>query len=200
MWGNTQVISGSDVLNVNTAGITTQLVKASYLRPETWKWVFAARLLEASQAQAGEQHIITVDFNLTIGIGRAAITMNSFEQYIWRWGLAGNTDQAPIGFDKWSTQTLGRVRLDTSETGGADPWQTNPAATATQYNGGIGTRSVSNVIDRIVAQDINLQAVVTFATSGSLEGKVEVSAQFAPTTHVRPEWFLDRFPGGEHGG
>ena len=186
MWGNTQLLEASDSLGVNTPGVQGQLVRISYGRPETWHWVFAAKLLSADDTQIGEQHVVEVAFDLTVGIGRASIILPRFEVLRWRWGNNTTTETAPLG-TKWSTAALAPVRVDPS-LGDTDPWAAQ------------GGRTTSNVIDQIVAQDLQLQTTLTVSTLGTLSARVEVSAQFAPKTHIRPEWHLEHFPGGEHGG
>lgn len=202
MWGNSELVTASDTLVANTPGTSKQLCKISYARPETWHWVFAAKLVNAPDTIAGEAHTVSVSFDLIVGIGRSQIIIPSFEFFRWNWGDIANPRTAPIAFMKWSTQALGRVRIDpnTLPPGPADPW----AATGA----GIEARSTSNVITEIVAQDIQLQAVVTCGTLSTITATVEVSAQFSPKTHLRPEWYLDqnevpmesKYPGSELGG
>jgi hypothetical protein len=58
-----------------------------------------------------------------------------------------------------------------------------------------------NVIAELAAQSINCTARVTIGNGGAAaSGSVITSASFAPRSHIRPEWFLKHFPGGEEAG
>jgi hypothetical protein len=61
--------------------------------------------------------------------------------------------------------------------------------------------AVPNLLDTIVAQDIQVQAQVVLvdAVVGHT-ASVQCTALFAPEGHVRPEWFKEHFPGGEDKG
>ena len=71
---------------------------------------------------------------------------------------------------------------------------------------------LSNAVNQIVAQDLQLQVTIvalTVADNVAAVGQdvvVEVSAFFAPKTHIRPEWLHptapieQQFPGDEIGG
>ena len=91
LWGNSQRIvapvqDSSLAARTNSPG---QLVKISYKRPETWHWIFAAKLLSGPDGTVTEQLQVEVAFDLTIGIGRSNIILQSappnldkaFEQY-----------------------------------------------------------------------------------------------------------------------
>ena len=66
-----------------------------------------------------------------------------------------------------------------------------------------------NMINEIVAQDIQFNARVALLTPGALPTdrrvQLELGAQMAPKTHVRPDWFQERqlhevkFAGNETG-
>lgn len=207
MWGNTQVIEVNDTFAVNTPATAGQMLRISYLRPETWRWVFFARLLEAREAAAGESLVVSVGFNLTMGVGRSQITIPNFEQYTWAWGAAAVARNPPLDYFKYSTASNGRMRIDFAELfvppGTQDPWLIPPGPSGgSPPNGPTAARSLSNHIDQIVAQDIQLDIAVNCSTfGGPLTAKVEVSAQFSPNVHLRPEWFKGgRYPGAEDGG
>jgi hypothetical protein len=70
------------------------------------------------------------------------------------------------------------------------------------------TRVSPNVIDRLVAQSIQVEAVGRFTATGAgviaPQSLIQATAFFAPDTHIRPEWFKvmergspEQFPGGE---
>jgi hypothetical protein len=205
LWGNTQKIDIT--IQTLAAGVPAlpsagQLVKIAYKRPESWNWILSARLLSGPVADfAGIT--ITVLYDLTIGIGRSTIQMQnipnaifaskSFEMHQFVLGVG---DPFPIGAQIWTTQSLAPSRNFRTDfpfgntTGNAVP----PDESA-------------SVVDRIVAQDIQLSCRV-YAITGISDValgqpvQVEVSAQFAPASHVRPDWYRQgpeevSFPGEE---
>lgn len=152
---------------------TTQLTKVAYGRPESWNFLFGARIIDVSDVtDAGS---IEVKFDVTVGVGRDNYTIKAFEHYIFVWSPPPNL-APPV--DKYSTEVETPVRSDSATT-------PNPGICRT-----------------IVAQDINVQARVTFS-GGAVPNKtaqVEVYNFWAPVNHLRPEWYLGRFPGAEIGG
>lgn len=76
---------------------------------------------------------------------------------------------------KWSSTVLGPPRIQ---------------ATADQ-----------NVTDTLVAQSIQVEARVRNQATVVSDGfTVEVYSFFGPVNHIRPEWFIEHFPGGEQNG
>lgn len=201
MWGNSQTLSVLDSASVVTPATEGQLIRIGYGRPDTWHWVFFARILEAPSMPGGSSTVLSLSFELTIGVGRAVIVIPQFELFTWSWGDAVQPVNPPLNRVKWSSQALGRCRVDTTNASFFDPWSTAPVPDVTNPNGVTNTRSVSNVVDKIVAQDIQLRALLLMTTTLPTEqiAKVEVGALFSPKTHLRPEWNLHRFPGGEEG-
>ena len=178
LWGGSTTIT-ANFNSVNDRANTQQIVKVSYKRPETWHWLFVARLISGPPGPfpgPGNSQVSIV-FNLTCGVGRSVVQLFSFEAFDMRWAAA-----VPVGETLFSVQVLARNRIDTS-----DPTLIQP-----------------NVINQIVASDIQLDATVT-NVFGPEPAVVEVSAFFSPKTHVRPDWFVDgppdaRFAGGEVAG
>jgi hypothetical protein len=141
---------------------------------------------------------LTVDFELTTGIGRSMITTTptlisasstltspAFERHTFTWAA-----QFPPNAHIWTTQALAPNRTFVVN---------NPPSTEPR-----------SIIEQIVAQDIQLVCRVQAGSNPgdvSLGGRVvvEVSAQFSPVVHVRPDWFHRvpdemRFAGDEVGG
>lgn len=148
-----------------------QLCRVSYRRPESWNWLFAARILDAPNAPGGGVAAIII-YDLTVGIGRSQITIPAFEQFEFVWSGV----QTFPTFSMYSTSSYGPNRV--------------------QGAGAAATRD--NFIDRITAQDIQLACRVLYSDADATRSAtVEVSAHFAPAVHVRPEWASERFPGGE---
>lgn len=204
LWGNTQRIVVIMQTFAEPLPQQIQLIKVAYKRPETWNWLFSARLLSGEPSVAFLQQV-TVEFDLTVGIGRSAIQIagpgqfvgngfNAFERYQFVWGPAAGA--FPRNAHIYTTEVLAPNRRFSrdppfeDQDGNAVP----PAQSAT-------------TIRSIVAQDIQLNARVSAVTlpgdaSIGLPVEVEVSASFAPMTHVRPDWYLQApdemvFAGGE---
>lgn len=196
MWGNTQQISAViETTGALRVGTTNQLVRISYKRPETWHWIFSARLLSGPANTAGFFTRLFVHWELTSGIGRSAIQMAfpnvattfaqpAFDDFTFQWGPVNPA--FPVGAQIWATE----------------------ATTPGKSFQADGPASFGNPLQQIVAQDLQLQVQIvglTVPANVAAVGQtavVEVSAQFAPKTHVRPDWFIPKpaemkFPGAE---
>jgi hypothetical protein len=75
MWGN-QLPINLIATGAPADVVSSQLVRINYGRPETWSWLFWAQVL--SDTGAGDPGVIQVRFNLILGVGRTALTMNDF--------------------------------------------------------------------------------------------------------------------------
>ena len=207
LWGNTQQIETVVALPSGISGVAAnpgvgQLVKVSYKRPTAWNWIFSSKLIAGPPGGSLTTNVaISVEFELTIGIGRSMIMMAPqvispssgtfsppFERHSFVYGT-----QFPRNAQIWSTKTTSPSRTFIGDVVGTPPIADAPT-----------------VVDNIVAQDIQLVTRV-YATAeppntaiGALVS-VEVSAEFAPLVHVRPDWFNEgpnesRFGGNEIGG
>ncbi len=185
MWGNTQVIENA----AGTAGeepTNGQILRISYLRPETWHFVLAAKLFEAPLAlpAATVAHVALI-WNLTIGIGRSVSRLEFFELFDWSW----TAPQPPPRVQIRVTEAL---QVNTRSIGNPTPVDVRA--------------TTSNLIQEVTAQDIQLDVLCQYFTNPLAAGagtsvKLQVDAMFAPKTHVRPEWFKGgTFPGAEDGG
>lgn len=193
MWGNSQRIEVDFPLGLSnfSPAVRQQLTKVAYGRPDTWHWLFTARLIDATDADPDEPLTLSITWELTVGIGRSFQQNLGFDSWTMSWGTPVTpTDVAPRGRLLWATQTyqsrLGRQIFIAPE---VEP---------------------PNLIDEIVAQDIQLtvraamSSPVTPRTSNK-RAVIEVGAQWAPKCHVRPDWFRNdegtplelQFPGGE---
>lgn len=175
LWGDTKVI----VVPHSIALIeeySTQLAKVSYGRPETWDFMFGARIINLTEPlDTGE---IDVYFDVTIGVGRSQLQMLGFEHFMFYWTAM----PSPLNIQKYSAEVFGPPRTDI------------PIPPATTIP--------DNVISEVTAQDIQVSARLQY-TGGAIPVKsasVEITAFFAPRSHVRPEWFKGEFPGGEDNG
>lgn len=210
LWGNSQLLTlPVDDNSISRTFTPGQLVKIAYKRPETWHWMLAARLVSGPDAP-GFTSIVSVDFELIVGIGRSLINIKDvfqvshgpgdpgsrpFERYRFLWGPTG---LFPRNAQVYSTQVLAPNRvyatdLAENQTGNAVPPAENPT-----------------LVDQIVAQDIQVNVSCNARSdSGSpaigQNVVVEVSGMFAPKNHIRPDWFLNApdesvFAGGEVAG
>lgn len=192
LWGNTQEITAFATGGASAPiPVSGQLAKISYKRPETWHWVFEARLLDGPVLPAlGSHASVQILFDLTVGVGRSSVTLVAFEQFVIRWHGPANP---PIGTQVFSTSVFGPNRI------------IDPLITPNEVR--------DNFIDQITAEDIQLACrVIHQSTIAGTEAKVEVDAHFAPKNHIRPEWLgtaagtrssgsgIPRFPAGEDKG
>lgn len=179
LWGNTQQIevAASPGASANE-GNTNTLVRISYNRPETWRFLFAARIISAPDTGPAENAQLNVWFELLTGIGRAAIQLPFFSNipdFVWNGGAAVPEEV------RWTNLAFNQLP-------------------------GFAVTLVPT--ETITGQDLTLVAHVRFATDivSPPAAVVEVSAQFAPNVHVRPDWSrldvseAEQFAGGETGG
>lgn len=182
MWGATETM-----VILNQGGFAShQLARVSYRRPDTWRFFFAVRVIDAPTVGAGVAPLITVAFDLFLGVGRSVVevrdgfaAITGFANFNIGWAIAA---APPIGRLKWTTVVTTPPMIDV------------PAAANAQ------------VISEIPAQDIQCAARAGFAGgAGPLQATIEVTAFFAPNVHVRPDWMRDGvdaevFLGSETGG
>jgi hypothetical protein len=170
LWGNSLAVEVPFSVAILST-ITSQVIKVSYARPESFNFLLSAQLVKIPEpANPGQ---IRVRWDLTIGLGRSRVTLETFEQYLFTW--TGPTN--PTGEAKWTTQVAAPLRED-------------------------GVSTTASVIDHIVAEDIQLNARVDWGGAGpfSETAIVQLNAYFAPISHIRPEWYEGKFRGGEDEG
>jgi hypothetical protein len=178
LWGNTQrkeVAAGTPAL---LQPISQTLLHIEYHRPETWHWLFSARIVGGGAATVGaEVASLAVNFEVITGIGRSRIKMPFFEgmNFIW----TGGNPVPP------ST-----VVLYTSKTFQA---RTFPFVLPLGAEG---------TIDQLVGEDINVEATLNYITDvvAAPPLLVELSGMMAPKNHIRPDWFSEEYNGNERGG
>jgi hypothetical protein len=199
MWGNTQLIDVPiETTGAARQGVTNTLCRISYKRPESWHWLFQARLISGPNNSPTFFSRVFVHWEINAGIGRSVQRMMfenngqpfaipAFDQYTFRWA---DPAPFPIGAYIWSSHTLSPSKLFDAA----------------------GPNTLTHPVTEIVAQDLTLQVQVvglTVADNVAAVGqtvRLEVSAQFAPKTHVRPDWLHpngpleEQFPGDEIGG
>lgn len=172
MWGTTQVVEQGPIDPV--PGITGQsntLARIIYKRPETWHWVFAARLLRAQTVGVGDTVNIYIFFDLIVGVGRSNIRLPAFSTL--EISYDGPPSAAPLNEQVWTTR--------------------GTAITAYRRIGGVVTVDNHDVTE-ITAQDITCSARIEARMGGGVPitspVQMELSAHFAPKTHIRPDWSL----------
>lgn len=190
MWGNSQTIRvNASTTDTEAAVGSGQLVKISYKRPETWHFLLVARLVNAPRVTLENELEVNVWFDVTSGIGRSQQKLLTFDQFNWGW-IQG--ESPPLSKVLWTTQVRTpalRMVFDSGEGRYVDV-----------------ADSIRPSVE-LVGQDIQVQCRVSLFMRGINEGDqsfadVEVSAFFAPKTHVRPDWFVNgppevMFPGAE---
>lgn len=183
MWGNTQLQSVQPLGGASVPLIATsqQLCRINYGRPESWRWLFKAKLISGPDTtDVGQHGSLVVHWDLILGVGRSMIQLLDFDRFSFAWD---DGEAFPANREIWSTQTLSPAKTFVAPT---------PGAAATQ-------------VDNITAQDIQLIARCTAQELSIVPNApivVELSAHFAPNAHIRPDWYRQgpeeiAFPGGE---
>lgn len=88
------------------------------------------------------------------------------------------------------------IRVDGPATRNQMVWQSTVRQPS--FEAGAGGIVPGLTTDQFVAQDIQCDADIIEGLSVPIH--VTISAFFAPNVHVRPDWFLRKFNGGEIGG
>lgn len=201
LWGNSQTITVPvETVGALRFGNTGQLIKIAYKRPESWHWLFNAKLISGPANTPTFFTRVFVHWDLITGVGRTNIPIISnpqavpnvvirgFEEYVFKWGPV--TPDFPTNAQIYSTQANAPPR---------------------EYDADGPFPDTGPPISEIVAQDLQLAVRVvalTVVDNVAAVGQpvtVEVSAVFAPKTHVRPDWYNVAppqvvFAGGETGG
>ncbi len=173
MWGglvNVNATTTTPGLNYTTQ---QQLCRIEYHRPESWRFLFFARVLGSDNHSPA---IFDVQFQIIPGVGRASVNVKPFEEYKFKLPIG----PLPPGtvMEKWSTSVNGPVRDDTAAVP-ADP-------------------PTPNVVDSFTAQDV--QVSVTASVALTVPGdnlQAEIGCLLAPWHHARPDWVLRDFAGEE---
>lgn len=161
------------------------LCRAAYGRPETWRFLFSARLISAPATGVADQANVSMWFELFTGIGRSAIHIPfwiNLPSYVWNFGAA-----VPANLVTWTNVARTDNTSFSIDSGGVS-WDT------------------TILTDQIIGQDITVVAHAKFTTDipGVTQPAIlEVSGQISPNTHVRPDWMqvdalpAEQFAGGE---
>lgn len=174
MWGGLAKVHASTLspgLLYTTSG---QLARVEYKRPESWRFLFFARVFAAHQSSPS---ILQVDFTIIPGVGRGSVNVQPFERY----KITLPIGDLPAPIEKWSTSVNGPIRDDTAPV---------PPTTPTP-----------NVTDSFTAQDaqVSFTASVQLTVPGDTVD-AEVGCLLAPWHHARPDWVMRHFGGEEING
>jgi hypothetical protein len=183
LWGTTETMKAVSGQSVPTS----QLARIDYKRPETWRFLFFARVLGTTPAQTGGAgRNVVVVFSVQVGLGRSQSTLGDPS------GLTG------AAFELYNIQVptqVGTLFYSTSVHGPQRDSTVTPSPQTT------------NDIELLPAQSIQCTArVVANLDNPGDVALVEVAAYFSPNVHIRPEWFQAdqaleaQFPGGENDG
>ncbi len=111
---------------------------------------------------------LNIDIDLTIGLGRSTVAIPSFSRLTWGPGVASIQ---PNVIRQCST-----VEFPKENT----------------------VRVSNNVVDSLVFQNLQAESRAAFVESAATaRASVQLTMFWAPEVHIRPEWFLQHFPGGE---
>jgi hypothetical protein len=201
VWGGSQVVR-TVTLGTGDAPVqqTVQLCKISYKRPETWNFLFVAKILSGTRMDSvAESFLMHVRFDVMTGLGRSAAQL--FNRADGASGSGFFVFQQP-GFENYEfgpgwPAPGPVVRHTIFSTSVYGPNRTTDPATENRRD---------NLITELVGQDIQVNALVTNLSNYAGTFEVEVSAFFAPKVHVRPEWLHptapleQQYPGDEIGG
>lgn len=163
MWGDQKIIDiPPGLFEAGLVFSTTQIARINYKRPDTWRFLFEARLLSGGTGSvAPDACTVFVNFDLIVGVGRSSTPLESFCEFTWSWS---GTNPPPIAERRWSTF-------------GQRPPRTSAGAAAYE-------------IEQLVSQDIQCQVRCAGAVNytPTVPIRVAVNAFFAPNVHVRPDW------------
>jgi hypothetical protein len=175
MWGNTQNQSVLPLGGGATPLVATsnQLCRVAYGRPESWNWLFSAKLVSGPDTLAVGQHVtLTVHWDLIVGIGRAMIALPDFDVFSFNWN---DGDPFPFGRQIWSTHTLSPAKAFVAG---------SPAAATSVVSSFTGQDI--QLTARCFLQELSLPAIVPVV--------VELSGQFSPLNHIRADWYREKVP------
>jgi hypothetical protein len=181
MWGETKTVNVQ-----SSGGLVTfnndQFARINYGRPESWCFCLAAKLV-AQSGQLIDGTVLTVHYDLTIGVGRSSVTIPDWHIFTFDYGGVAKT--LLVGQMLWTNTVANRVASQ------GVPGPSPPDTETVNY-------AATSWIDTFVSQDIQLQVRVGLDSAGeATTASVDCSAYFAPKTHIRPEWFeaIGRFSG-----
>lgn len=175
MWGSTQTVRITPV-GGTTVERSLQIARINYRRPDVWRFFVAGSVVGAGIAS--DQITVRMYFDLILGVGRSVFDTSTEL-------LSTNTQWVPLIWTLPALQNLAAI----------DKKWTTETSTPSLSTG------VVQLMRWFPAQDVQCKARVQ-VTSETTEPELtlEATAFFAPSTHLRPDWFSGRFQGEERGG
>jgi hypothetical protein len=178
MWGTTQRI------HLALQGVTLvdnrQLVRINYRRPDSWRFLFSAKIIGGSTPVAPNDDLVDVRFNVFAGLGRSVFNSDqvnandvAFAYFHFLVPVGTIPGQQPQN-TKYTTEVRAPRMIDPDDT----------------------TRYPLTVLP---AQDLQVQVQTIFYGSSGATLDLEVGAYFAPNVHVRPDWWQPAHRPGPHG-
>ena len=102
MWGNSQTIELNQTNPNTNPKVSGQLVRIAYARPENWRFLFYAQIIEV---RGLGNATLDINFNVQPGLGRSQVTLLGFEHY--HFNITGPTNN---GLTAYSTSVVGPPR------------------------------------------------------------------------------------------
>jgi len=176
LWG------GSSTVEISGAGApSSQLARIEYHRPETWRFFFAAQLLDVDTPPLADVHF-QVAFDILPGVGRANFDSSNKTNLLTppqELTFCLMNFKVPAGFNP-----VGTIVTKRWTTSVRSPLLDDEDATS------------HFPIDTICAKNFQCQANITQSTGGpNITAHFVLTAFFTPNVHVRPDWEIHRFAG-----
>lgn len=188
MWGNGELITVDDAVGVAvTPRVSQQIARINYKRPETWTFWIGAKLTGGAENLGVGDGLVRLIVDIIPGVGRSSFLTAQ--------------NQSPLVAIRPAF-----VDFHWVVPAGAIPGQSinNVKYTTTAITPPLDDRDAETVrtVEWFPAQDIQCEATLIKLSADIASVTAEVTAFFAPRTHVRPDWFArvpksEQFRGGE---
>lgn len=170
LWGGEQLFQLGGAGPING---TSQVANVNYRRPETWRFLALAEILDMSGPAA--IGTLEVDFSFNIGVGRTNLNLRNVIRL--QFVGVGATPIAP-GQQAWSDVFTSQGLVS------VDPVTGAPTAEVFPTN----TFPAQSIQVSVLAQWLFAPAPLVTLRCGIL---------LSPNVHVRPDWAVHRWDGGE---
>ena len=191
LWGKTETLEIKQTPPIRTATQTSQLVKVNYKRPESWRFFLGAYLLTGDPVPAGPlSAVVVARYIVTVGVGRSSFATHPND-------IGNNGSATAFGEFRWKIPP-GATPGDSNQFGNVK-WTT---VVSTPPLDDTAPEPVRKDVDVIVSEDIQIQgeAFTLIFPAPTWKCTISMTAYVAPNVHVRPDWFVRMFKGGELGG
>lgn len=183
LWGDKETVQVSTAPGSFQTEKTFQLSKIQYGRPDTWSFFLGAQVVKPPAPALATAVRVDINFDLMIGVGRSRfdttyVRTTNFSHFVtFTYQYPAGASPRDLG-PRYATEVL------------APPIDTSIPA-------------VRQVIKEFPAESIQCGGSVRVTTFEVVDIAVELTAFFAPKTHIRPDWYQvdgTPFAGGETGG